>query len=254
MYGFFMVLASLALLATLVGLVKPTIVRLKSRKVVLASGFGAVLVFAVIAGMVESDEHREERLAARAAEKAQRDSLAAVKAQEESIAAAQRARQDSIEFAALSEYEQTKVWAAAVLPEEDRFAAYGMAEKFVEQVLPTPDSVDFPFFNGYDDEHAAWVRASGDVWEYQGTLYREYHVHTTFSAQNRYGATIRYELNAWVYNSAEDSDNWRRFKMNIVDPSLKWSDPGFSVFEVDPVESKKPRRPKMPTGWSPASQ
>ena len=236
MYEFFTFLAGLAIVAMVVGLVKPRIVRLKGRKRVVSYGLGAAVAMSVLAVLVESDEHRQTRL------------------QEEAAAARERARQDSIEFAQFSDHEKETKWAATVLPKEDRWAAYQMTEKFVKQVMLTPDSVDFPSFNGYSDEDADMVMASDDVWEYQGTHYRQYHVQTTFKAQNRYGATIRYKMNCWVYNSSADKDHWKRFKMNIVDPSLQWTDPNFRIFEVDPEDSEKPRRAEMPTGWSPTSQ
>lgn len=276
MYSFFTFLIGLATLALVVGLVKPTIVRLKNRWMVFLCWFVLCLVFGGLAESCESDEHRETRLQEEAAEKVRRDSLAAVRSAEkshrDSIAAVQKAKtkeekarreaaatreealKDSIEFAQLSAYEKAERWAAAVLPKEDRWAAYQMTEKFVKQVMLTPDSVDFPSFNGYSDEDADMVRASDDVWEFGGERFRQYSVHTTFKAQNRYGATIRYEMNAWVYNNAADNDNWRRFKMNIIDPSLKFGHPNRYVFDSDPPDSQRPRRAEMPVGWWPTSQ
>ena len=249
MYEFFMFLAGVATLAMVAGLVRPSLLRLKSRWLVFLAGIVVVGILGGIAESCESDQHRQQRLQEEAIEQARRDSLAAVRAVEEarrdSIAAVEKARrkaerarekeekarreaaaareqvrQDSIAFAQLSDIEKAKKWAATVLPEEDRASAFDMAERFVKKVLPTPDSVDFPGFNPYLERDDRMVRSSDDVWEYRGKLYRQYEVHIDFNAQNRFGATIRYELNCWLYNEVTDNDNWMRSKMNITDDLL----------------------------------
>jgi hypothetical protein len=144
------------------------------------------------------------------------------------------------------------VWAETVLPKEDRIWAYQKAEKFIKEALPTPDSVDMPFFNYLDEEDAKVVRASDDVWEYGGGQFRQYDVHTTFTAQNRHGATIRYELNIWLYQNAADKEDWRRGKFNIVDPTATLGTPERTAVEIDAPDSQKPRRATMPAGWTPA--
>lgn len=72
-----------------------------------------------------------------------------------------------------------------------------------------------------------------------GECFRQYSVHTTFSAQNRFGATIRYELDTWIYNSATHKDHWKRFKLSIVDPALRCGDRNRVLFDADPADAQK---------------
>jgi hypothetical protein len=225
-----------------------------------------------LASLFETDEHRQARIEEEAVKKARQDSIALAKEQQKAVAkqakaeeeamekvrqdsialakkqqkvaaARQKAQQDAVEFARLSDYEKEQRWTKAVIPKADLIAAWAMAQEFVKEVLPTPDSVEFPW--GYEGK----VQTPDIVWEYEGKLFRQYEVHTTFSAQNRYGATIRYELNCWLYTA--DNKHWTRLKMNITDPSLKWSDPEYWIFRAEFDESNQPRRAKMPEGWTP---
>lgn len=243
MYDALMYVAALIIPATIVGLIRPSWVRLGTRMGVIVSGVGAFFAVIILATALESDEDKAAREQERAAQKARQDSVAAVQAR----AAAER-------WDSLPEHEREAVWAAQVLPKVDRWAAHQMAVKFVRQAMPTPDSVEFPSFNGYDEAQADVVRAYDDVFEHKGTLYRQYSVHSTFQADNRFGAKIRYEVNVWVYHNASDPDNWSRHKINIIDPSLRFGDPNRTVVDYDPPEAAKPRRAPLPEGWVPNVQ
>ena len=58
MYPLFTFLLGVATIATIIGLVKPRVVRLRSRKMVLGVGFVAIIAFTAITSMLETDEHR----------------------------------------------------------------------------------------------------------------------------------------------------------------------------------------------------
>ena len=157
---------------------------------------------------------------------------------------------DDAEFAKLTPAEKDSIWREAVLPKEDREIAYRMAEKFVKDMMPTPSSVDFKYFSSVSkkEEHANKVRVSSFVFEYKGNYYREYSVHTTFDAGNRYGAIIRYDLNVWLYQRKE---SWSREAIFVTDASLNNLDPHYRVIWIDSEDLFKVA--KMPEGWVPSS-
>ena len=215
-------------IATIVGLIKPSVLRTKrlaTRRRVCGAGMAASFVFFMLIGAIDpKTEDAEQR---RLAEEAGKNDETASQPEQAEQPSRESAKpkvpvvDDIVKQAAKAEkpfIELFRLYDESVLPKADPAEAIWQAKDFVKIALRESnagfviDTVDLPWFNKRNSKEQ-----SPKLHKRTGTYYRYYYVRCDFTAENMYGKEIRLEL--WAYLRTSNNVHWDCHRITIEDPN-----------------------------------